>query len=152
MWFRSLLIASVGILMLLDSSGATAQWHYNTSRDELDDTITDSAFGFGTGGFMGVVCQQQSPKFRISLIPYRLSFHISDSVEVKYRFDNGKAGEEYWGWNKSATINAASAYKFADMLMNRNNLIIKIEGGDTMKFSLKGSRAVIAKVIAACQR
>ena len=137
--------------MLLDLSEATAQWFFQKSKDEFDDTSMYLAISYSPDGSIGVSCREQTPRFTIVLMPERRLFHISDSVKVKYRFDDMQAGEEDWRWSKRSAIATTSAYKFADMLMAYNKLIIKIKGGDTMKFGLKRSRATIEKVIAACQ-
>ena len=57
LWFRSLLIASVGILMLLDLSEATAQWFFQKSKDEFDDTSMYLAISYSPDGSIGVSCR-----------------------------------------------------------------------------------------------
>ena len=152
MWFRSLLIVSVGVLFLLDVSEATAQWSYEKLNDDSGNTISHNALTMGSNGDLLVACYDD--EFSVVVMEANLSYGFQEYVWVNHRFDSAKGQEGRWKTgmiNGGATLSGSKAIQFSDLLMAHNNVIIKIGDGNTMKFSLKGSRVTIKKVIAACQ-
>ena len=155
---RSWVIVSIVGVFLLDVSEADAQWVYLTPKNEFTDTMTFTAGTESDNGYLHVTCsgaQENKNAAYLLLIGVqekRLSFYFGNIVDVKYRFDTAPAQESSWNWGgNSASVFGPEAIRISEQLMNHNEVIIKIEDGDTMKFSLKGSRAAIEKVFAACQ-
>ena len=165
MWFRSLLIVSVGVLFLLDVNEATAEWVYVKKRDEFTDRISHRAGTYGTRQELLLVSCREGNLY-VTVREVNLSFRVDDFVEVQYRFDTTPGKKSTWIYeNRQAWLyhyfyppsglenikksNIPSG--FLEQLMAHNNMIIKIEDGDMMQFNLKGSRAAIEKVIAACK-
>ena len=151
MWFRSLLIVSFVALFLLGVSEAIAGWEYKELKDEFDDTITYIAISRGDKGHLGVGCNKEGKRFLVRAQERISRFHYSGTVDIKYRFDAAPAVKSIWSWSRGQAINLESPHEFSKLLMNHTEVIIKIEDGDTMKFSLKGSRTAIEKVVAACK-
>ena len=144
------------VIVPISLSVAASEWVYSKNVDDFTDTDTQLAMVKAQKSW-GIVRCKNGSHFEL-LFPVDKFIGLQGSVRIRYRIDKQEPRIQMWSLSTKGTAvfvnNEANKKELARGMQNGNSLLLEVT--DFMgtphkeRFSLKGARVAIGKVMDAC--